>query len=233
MPLIQRRWTSVAAAPSSYHPLAAGSDATPLGEDVRGARDHQLWQWGETCMGKKAAALANPALLDAVDQDERDLLNVVVETVKGSRNKVAFDADVRIFRLKRVLPEGMSFPYDFGFVPGSRGEDGDPLDVLLLMDEPAFPGCLVPARLLGVIEGEQTEGRKKFRNDRLIAVAADNHTHSDIRDISHLNTKMLEEIEAFFTNYHALSGTRFKALGRKGPKPAWKLVKAAVRKRKA
>ena len=64
------------------------------------------------------------------------MIHVVIETAKGSRNKFSFDQDLNVFRLKKVLPEGMSFPYDFGFVPSTRAEDGDPLDVLVLMDEP-------------------------------------------------------------------------------------------------
>src|SRR4029453_11308915 len=83
-------------------------------------------------------------------------LNAVIDTPKGSRNKYAFDFDVGMYRLKSVLPEGAVFPFDFGSIPGTVAEDGDPLDVLLLMDEPAFAGCLVEARLLGVIEAGHT-----------------------------------------------------------------------------
>ncbi len=93
--------------------------------------------------------------LDARDFESGDL-NVIIETPKGSRNKFKFDEKLGIFTLKHVLPLGAVFPFDFGFIPSTRGEDSDPLDVLVLMDEPAFAGCLVPARLLGVIEAEQT-----------------------------------------------------------------------------
>jgi inorganic pyrophosphatase len=99
-------------------------------------------------------------------------LNVIIETPKGCRNKYAFDIDLQSYRLMGVLPAGAVFPFDFGSIPGTIGEDGDPLDVLLLMDEPVFTGCLVEARVLGVIEAEQTEKGKTERNDRLIAVAA-------------------------------------------------------------
>jgi len=78
--------------------------------------------------------------------DESGTLNAVVETIAGSRNKFAYDEKLGLFRLKGVLPAGASFPFDFGFVPSTKGEDGDPLDVLVLMDEPAFAGCLVPLR---------------------------------------------------------------------------------------
>jgi inorganic pyrophosphatase len=86
---------------------------------------------------------------------------VVVETPKGSRNKYAFHPDNRVFELKKVLPAGMALPYDFGFLPSTKGGDGDPLDVLVLMDEPAFPGCVLKCRVIGVIEGEQGNKKKK------------------------------------------------------------------------
>src|SRR5436190_6640997 len=85
------------------------------------------------------------------------VIDVMVETPKGCRNKFKFDEKSGRFRLGSVLPAGSTFPYDFGFVPGTKAADGDPLDVLLLMDEPAFPGCLITARILGVIEAEQGE----------------------------------------------------------------------------
>jgi inorganic pyrophosphatase len=82
---------------------------------------------------------------------------VVIETPKGSPNKLVFEPRRGAFVLKGVLPAGAVFPFDFGFVPSTRAEDGDPLDVLVLMDAAVFPGCIVPSRLIGVIEAEQTE----------------------------------------------------------------------------
>ena len=87
-------------------------------------------------------------------------LNVVIDTPKGSRNKYGFDFDIDAYKLKSVLPHGTVFPFDFGSIPNTVAEDGDPLDVLVLMDEPVFIGCLVETRLLGVIEAEQTEEGK-------------------------------------------------------------------------
>ena len=89
-----------------------------------------------------------------------ELLQVVIENPRGRRNKYSFNEDDRIFRLKAALPAGMVFPYDFGFVPRTIGGDGDPLDVLVLMDEPSFPGCVLLARLIGVMEAEQTSMEK-------------------------------------------------------------------------
>ena len=159
-------------------------------------------------------------------------LNVVIDTPKGSRNKYAFDFNVRGYRLKSVLPQGTVFPFDFGSVPGTVAEDGDPLDALLLMDEPAFAGCLVECRVLGVIEAEQTEKGKTERNDRLIAVAADSHMHASLQSLSKLEPRLLDEIEHFFVSYNEARGKQFKPLTRKGPRTARRLIEKARRRKR-
>lgn len=118
-------------------------------------------------------SLSNPTKLKPLDK--KGLVQVIIETPARSGNEFAYDPDQGIFALKKVLPAGMVFPYDFGFLPQTIAPDGDPIDVLLLMDEPAFPGCSVEARLIGVIEGEQLDGKERIRNDRLVAVAEANH----------------------------------------------------------
>lgn len=163
--------------------------------------------------------------LAATDADGR--LQVIIETPKGSRNKYKFDHEKRAFLLNKVLPEGMAFPHDFGFIPSTRGEDGDPVDVLILMDQPAFPGCIVRARLVGVIQAEQREDGKTERNDRLIAVSETSRTHSDLRSIKDLNATFLDELQKFFVNYHSNDGVKFKVLACKGPDAAHKLLKKA------
>lgn len=160
--------------------------------------------------------------------DSEGNLTVVVETPKGSRNNYSFDEKHRAFQLKKVLPEGMVFPHDFGFVPSTRPGDGDRLDVLVLMDYQAFPGCIVQSRILGVIEGEQQEDGHKIRNDRLVAVACASHTHSDLRHIDDLNGTFLEQVQTLFEAYHAQGGSRYKTLGYKGPKRALQMVKQSV-----
>ena len=149
---------------------------------------------------------------------------MVIETPKGCRNKYKFDPDLRSFRLNRVFPNGMAFPYDFGFVPSSQADDGDPADVLLLMDAPAFPGCVVESRLIGVIEGEQGQDGKKERNDRLVAVPMDS---------PEINPQLLKELGEFFVNYHKQSGEKFKVLGVKGPKEASRLLDASIKRAKS
>jgi inorganic pyrophosphatase len=156
-------------------------------------------------------------------------LVVVIETPKGSRNKYAYDSHERIFGLKKVLPAGMSFPYDFGFVPSTIGGDGDPLDVLVLMDEPAFAGCKLTARVVGLIEGEQGTKKKTERNDRILAVESDNHSYAHIRRIEELGKTFALELEEFFVNYHRLSGQQFRLLAVRGPSAAWRCIKRARR----
>jgi inorganic pyrophosphatase len=161
---------------------------------------------------------------------ETNQLNVIVDTPKGSRNKFKYDEKSGLFKLSGVLPTGSSFPYDFGFLPSTRGEDGDPLDVLVLMDDPAFVGCLVPARLLGVIEAEQTErSGETMRNDRLIAVAADSITHSNLRSLGTLDENLVDQIEHFFVSYNEIKGKQFKPLGRSGPTKARRLIDDGIK----
>ncbi len=139
--------------------------------------------------------------LPAVEPDS-GRLNAVVDTPKGSRNKYKFDEKHGQWRLSKILPQGMYFPFDFGFIPSTRGEDGDPVDVLILMEEPTFPGCVVPARLIGVLEAEQTEDGKTIRNDRLIAVVETPYNPAEYESLDEVNDQRLEEIEAFFIAYN-------------------------------
>jgi inorganic pyrophosphatase len=170
-----------------------------------------------------------PSRLKPIDKKD-GMLQVIIETPAGSRNKFAFDPKQEVFALKKVLPAGMTFPYDFGFLPQTLAPDGDPIDVLLLMDEPVFPGCAVRARLVGVIEGEQIDGKKKIRNDRLVAVAEVNHMYANIRKLSDLPARWVKELQVFFVNYHNLEGKKYRLLGCKGADAAMRLIKQARQK---
>jgi inorganic pyrophosphatase len=169
------------------------------------------------------------AELAAFDAESGDL-NIVIETPKGSRNKYTYDEKRGIFKLGGILPLGAVFPFDFGYVPSTTGGDGDALDVLVLMDEPAFPGCLVSGRLIGVIEAHQTEDGKTTRNDRLIAVATDSRDHSGVRALVDLNSNVCDEIEHFFISYNEFKQKSFEVLGRFGPNRAQKVVDSGMNK---
>jgi inorganic pyrophosphatase len=174
----------------------------------------------------KKTGLADPARLKPFDSGDRQLLRVVIETPKGSRNKFSFDPDQHVFELSKVLPSGMAFPYDFGFVPSTEADDGDPIDVLVLMDEPAFPGCVLTCRPIGVIEGEQGDKKDKERNDRIVAVEQDAHSSEGVKTIDDLGKQFVRELEDFFVNYHRLTGKQYRVLGVKGPNQARKRVKS-------
>ena len=160
--------------------------------------------------------------------DETGDLHVIIDTPKNSRNKYKFDEKLGLFKLGGVLPVGAFFPFDFGYVPQTLGGDGDPLDVLVLMDEPAFVGCLIPSRLIGVIAAEQTEEGKTETNDRLIAVAANSRTHTEVKSLNDLNETLVDEIEHFFVSYNEAKGKEFKPLGRFGAQKARKIIEEGM-----
>jgi len=161
--------------------------------------------------------------------EESDDLTVVIETPKGSRNKYNYEPRFDCLKLATVLPEGMIFPYDFGFLPSTLGDDGDPLDILVLMDAPVFPGCVIAARLIGAIEARQKEkGGAWERNDRLIAVATHAQTHDETRSLADLRPRLVKEIKAFFGQYNELRNRKFEALDEVGPKQARRLVEEGI-----
>jgi inorganic pyrophosphatase len=175
-----------------------------------------------------SGSLADPTRLKPISKHD-GILQVIVETPKGSRNKFSFDERQKIFALKKVLPAGMMFPYDFGFLPQTLAPDGDPIDVLLLMDEPAFPGIAVRSRLIGIIEGEQVEGKKRIRNDRLVAIAEANHMYANIRKLKDLPDLFIRELEDFFVNFHRLEGKTYRLLGVRDTSVALRLIEKARR----
>jgi inorganic pyrophosphatase len=156
-------------------------------------------------------------------------VNVVVETPRGSRNKFCYVPDLDAIRLGKQLPAGAVFPFDFGFIPSTRAGDGDPLDVLVLLDAPTFPGCLVKVRLLGVIEGRQT-GRsgRVVANPRLVGVATKSNEYDGVRTLADLPEALVDEIVHFFVSYNQASGKVFEPTARRGRRRARRLVKAAV-----
>ena len=152
-------------------------------------------------------------------------LSAIIETPKGSRNKYDYDEQQGVFKLSGMLPSGASFPFDFGFLPSTLGEDGDPLDVLVLIDEAAFAGCLVPVRLVGVVEANQTErDGQTMRNDRFIAVAGNDRLHQDVHHLDDLAPSLMDEIEHFFVSYNLIKGKHFELLARSGATRALELL---------
>jgi inorganic pyrophosphatase len=168
-------------------------------------------------------------MLPAFDEKTDDL-NVIIETPKGSRAKFSYDEATGLFALSKLLPVGMAFPFPFGFIPSTRGGDGDPLDVLMLFDEPLFPGCLVPARLIGGLKAQQSENGKMTRNDRLLAVPVLPQEYGAPHSVRDLDKRLFSEIKDFFATYQRLRGKKFKVLGVLAPKEARALVQKSQQK---
>src|SRR6266480_7293096 len=150
-----------------------------------------------------------PPQLDA----KKGTCRAIIETPKGCRNKFDYDPDSKLFELGGLLPEGMMFPFDFGFIPSTLAEDGDPLDILVLMDAPAHVGCLIQVRLVGIINAKQSEDGKTESNDRLLGVAIHSYDHQDLESISDVNKTLLDQLEAFFISYNEQRGKKFKVTG--------------------
>ncbi len=158
-------------------------------------------------------------------------INVIVETPAGSRCKLKYDAKSGRFSIGSYLPQGFSFPFDFGFIPGTRGGDGDPLDVLLIAEGGTAVACLVPARLIGALLVEQSEdGGKPVRNDRLLAVPVASRVYEKLTQIGKLPPALREQIEYFLSTYGRLAGKSVSIVGHRDARAAQRLVRQAVDK---
>src|SRR3954463_28871 len=155
-----------------------------------------------------------------------DAIPVIIETPKGSAFKYTYEPKKHLFKLSKVLPAGMTFPFDFGFIPDTKGEDGDPLDIIVIAEFESFAGCIMDCRVIGGIKAEQTErDGKTQRNDRFIGVPVVSQLFADINSTEDFPKKIMEQLEAFFKNYNELSGKQFKSLGSMSPEEAYELIK--------
>ncbi len=162
--------------------------------------------------------------IEKIKPKDKGIVNVIIETPRGSQNKFDYDPKLKTFRLSKTLPMGTVFPFDFGFIPDTMGADGDPLDMLVVMEEPAFPGCLISVRLLGVLEATQKGKGKKIRNDRLVGVSDCSILYGSIKKLDDLNKSMVQEIENFFIDYNKHEGKEFSPIGWKDKKKALNLI---------
>jgi inorganic pyrophosphatase len=159
--------------------------------------------------------------------DDGDL-RVVIETPRGSRAKLDYDPDLKTFTLSKSLLAGLTYPYDWGFIPATRGEDGDPLDVMVVHEAATFPGLVLTCKIIGVLQVEQhSKGKKAKRNDRLFVVPLASHADKDLSDVRDLTSAMREELVKFFVATDELEDKQLKILGWKGPKAALKTIKKA------
>jgi inorganic pyrophosphatase len=157
---------------------------------------------------------------------ESEPLDIVIETPKESRIKFKFAPRTGAYEIDRILPQGLRFPFNYGFVPHTKAADGDPADVVLILDEALFPGCHVSCRILGVLQAEQTENGKTVRNDRIVAAAIkDTAAPKTLADVGE---NFLKDTEHFFVNYHEAIGNRFRVIGVAGPAAAVALARTTA-----
>ena len=153
-----------------------------------------------------------------------EVLTAVIEIPRHSRNKYEIDKEIGMFRLDRVLHSAVHYPGDYGFIPQTLGEDGDPLDIVLMMTEPVFPGCLVEVRPVGIFHlvdrGDEDE--------KIIAVPTRDPFTEEIRDITDIRSHALRELEHFFQVYKDLENVRVETRGFDNAKAAKKVILAAV-----
>jgi len=152
-------------------------------------------------------------------------IEVIVETPKGSAQKYDFDQKNKWFKLKKIMPAGMVFPFDFGFIPNTKGEDGDPLDIVIISELKSFPGCCMECRVVGGIIAEQTEKGKTVRNDRFLCVPEASQLFAQVESIEDLPKDIIKQLESFFINYNEEEGKKFKPLKRIDAKKAYELIK--------
>lgn len=148
-------------------------------------------------------------------------MTVIIETPKGSSCKYSYDKKTASFMLAKMLPVGMVFPYDFGFIPGTKGEDGDPLDIIVISEMHTFPGCRMKCRIIGCMKASQKEkDGKKVRNDRFLAVPEEAIMYSHVTNYRQFPAVVIQQLEDFFIQYNKLSDKKFVPLGMVGPKNA-------------
>lgn len=142
-------------------------------------------------------------------QPEPGLINVLVEIPAGSKNKYEFDKEMNAFALDRVLYSSVQYPYDYGFVPNTLADDGDPLDGMVMMDQPTFPGCVIAARPLGMLE--MIDGGD--RDEKILCVPAKDPRYAEFKSLKDVPPHRLEEIAEFFRSYKNLEKKVTEILG--------------------
>jgi inorganic pyrophosphatase len=167
--------------------------------------------------------------LDHALNEKTRVCRVVVETSKGCRTKFDYDPKTRMFTAHKLLPEGMSFPLDFGFVPSTLCDDGDPLDVMIIADEPNPTGTLIEVRLIGVLQVEEREHGKRERNDRLLGVSTLSHLYVEVQTADDLPKGFIDNLGDFWKHKALLEDKTLEIIGVAGPAVAVEAVERASR----
>ncbi|TET32345.1 MAG: inorganic diphosphatase [Candidatus Heimdallarchaeota archaeon] len=150
----------------------------------------------------------------------------VIESTKGSKNKFEFDKEIMAIYLDRVLYSSVVFPISYGFIPRTLGDDKDPLDIMVLITEPTFPGCLVSARPIGVLRMKDEMGN----DDKIIAVADTDPRLAEAKELDWIPKHQLLEIKQFFTDYKKLEkGKKTEVLGWEDKASAYKIINQSIK----
>ncbi len=160
---------------------------------------------------------------------DHDDVHAVIETPRGSRAKFSYDPKLETFTLSKSLLTGLTYPYDWGFVPSTKADDGDPIDIMVIHGAATFPGIVLVCRVIGVLQIEQKRKGKGERNDRLFAVPRRSHSEQGLRDVRDIARPLQQELEKFFIATDELEDKKLEIIGWKGPKAALQAIKDAVR----
>jgi inorganic pyrophosphatase len=162
-----------------------------------------------------------------------DVFRVVVESPRGSAVKLKFDPEIGAMTVSRPLTGGLTYPFDWGFVPGTQAADGDPLDAMLLWDTSTFPGVVVPCRAIGLVQLDQRKktGRGRERNDRILAVPVKAPRMDHIRTARDLPARQRRELEEFFVQATALTDKDVRVLGWAGRAAALQHIRRSLKER--
>lgn len=167
-----------------------------------------------------------PNLLHLPPRTASGAFHVVVESPRGSAAKFKYDPQLEAFTLSRPLVAGLTYPFEWGFVPGTLAPDGDPLDAAVLLDVPTYPGVVLPCRALGVVKltqrGKNRPGRE--HNDRVIALPMKAPRAGDLQDMDHLPARVRQEIEQFFLQVTLFEGKEVQIEGWEGTVAAEALI---------
>jgi len=178
----------------------------------------------EGVKGKKPGEIK----FDNILSNNMEPITIIIETPKDSHLKFDYDKKLKCFKLNKVLPAGMVFPFDFGFIPNTKGGDGDPLDIIAISEFATVTGCAMDCRIIGAILAEQTEkGSDAVRNDRFIGIPVESKEFKSVREASQLPKQMITQIQDFFINYNKEAGKKFKVVDIVGSKTAFKLIRKA------
>ena len=188
----------------------------------------QIYSSTHLCQAKRQKETHMPDLTKLDPYGDNGDVRMVVETPKGSSVKLRYEPKIEVFTVARALMLGTTYPFDWGFIPGTKGEDGDPIDALAIHDSATYPGVVLNCRLLGLVQIEQKGEQGRESNPRVILMPTWHDRLGEMEKASGLPQRLREEIEQFFLNATFFTEKDAKVKGWLGPQAADKLIKESV-----